>query len=107
MKFRKKYLSKNEAILGLYPVYADNVYKGKEPFKVVGIRENSLELQGDYSGGTHTVCQNSWIDISKCFVVMSMCDNQLQPNGCQIHNLFCCGGGSVITEHTEYWNDLV
>lgn len=35
------------------------------PFKVVGIRENELEIEGDFSGGTHNVCQRGWepIDI--------------------------------------------
>lgn len=42
-------------------VYHERVYKGKEPLKVVGIREKEVELQGDYSGGTHNVCQKDWL----------------------------------------------
>jgi len=33
------------------------------PFKVVGIRENELEIEGDFSGGTHNVCQRGWVPI--------------------------------------------
>lgn len=28
--------------------------------EVVGIRHNEVELQGDFSGGTHNVCQKDW-----------------------------------------------
>ena len=31
--------------------------------KIVGIRENEVELEGDYSGGTHNVCQTDWLPI--------------------------------------------
>ncbi len=41
-------------------------YYDDEIFEVVGIRENELELKGDWSGGTHNVCQKSWYPIEKC-----------------------------------------
>ena len=44
-------------------VYHAELYHGKEPMKVVGIRESELELEGDYSGGTHLVIQKSWMPI--------------------------------------------
>lgn len=44
-------------------VYHEKVYRYREPLKIVGIRENELELEGDYSGGTHCVCQKSWMPI--------------------------------------------
>jgi len=44
-------------------VYHKDIYWGKEPMKVVGIRREEVELEGDYSGGTHNVCQKSWIKI--------------------------------------------
>jgi len=44
-------------------VYHRQIYNHKEPLKVVGIRENELELEGDYSGGTHNVCQKQWMPI--------------------------------------------
>ncbi|MCL1692012.1 hypothetical protein CMT57_09220 [Elizabethkingia anophelis] len=54
--------------LGFYPVYCKKVYKGKEPLKIVGIRENEIELEGDYSGGTHNVKQRDWFKIEDCFI---------------------------------------
>lgn len=44
-------------------VYHNDVYDGKEPFKIVGIRATELELEGDWSGGTHAVCQKGWMPI--------------------------------------------
>lgn len=44
-------------------VYHEKIYCGKEPMKVVGIREKEVELEGDYSGGTHNVCQKDWLAI--------------------------------------------
>ncbi len=45
-------------------VYHEDVYDGRESLKVVGIREDELELEGDYSGGTHAVTQKSWLPLS-------------------------------------------
>lgn len=39
----------------------EHIYNHKEPLKVIGIREHELELQGDYSGGTHNVIQSDWL----------------------------------------------
>ncbi len=44
-------------------------YYQKEEFTIVGIREKELELKGDWSGGTHNVCQRSWYPIDKCELV--------------------------------------
>ncbi len=44
-------------------VYHQNIYWGKEQMEVVGIRKNEVELQGDYSGGTHNVCQKDWLPL--------------------------------------------
>lgn len=44
-------------------VYHRSVYEHKEPLKVVGITEDKLLLEGDYSGGTHNVCQRDWLPI--------------------------------------------
>ena len=103
----KKLSARGYKVLNMYPVYIEDVYKGHEPFKIVGIRENQIELEGDFSGGTHNVCQKDWFDIDKCFVVSTVCDEQLKPNGYQIHNVNCCGGGSVINKHVSYWESLV
>lgn len=44
-------------------VYHRSVYQHNEPLKVVGITEDKLLLEGDYSGGTHNVCQRDWLPI--------------------------------------------
>lgn len=44
-------------------VYHRSVYEHKEPLKVVGITEDKLLLEGDYSGGTHNVFQRDWLPI--------------------------------------------
>lgn len=44
-------------------VYHRDVYQCREPLKVVGIKEDEVELEGDYSGGTHNVVQRSWLPI--------------------------------------------
>ncbi len=48
--------------LGMF-VYHKDLYWGRERMKVVGIRETEVELEGDYSGGTHNVCQKDWLPI--------------------------------------------
>lgn len=44
-------------------VYHRRVYEHQEPLKVVGITEDKLLLEGDYSGGTHNVIQRDWLPI--------------------------------------------
>ena len=44
-------------------VYHRQVYEHKERLKVVGIKEDELELEGDFSGGTHNVTQRQWLPI--------------------------------------------
>ena len=44
-------------------VYHRTVYEHKEPLKVVGILEDKLLLEGDFSGGTHNVIQRDWLPI--------------------------------------------
>ena len=44
-------------------VYHRSIYEHKEPLKVVGIIENSLLLEGDFSGGTHNVIQRDWLPL--------------------------------------------
>lgn len=44
-------------------VYHRSVYEHKEPLKVVGILEDKLLLEGDYSGGTHNLIQRDWLPI--------------------------------------------
>lgn len=45
-------------------VYHQDIYWGNEPLTVVGIRKDQVELQGDYSGGTHGVSQKDWLPLN-------------------------------------------
>ena len=44
-------------------VYHRNVYEHKVPLKIVGILEDKLLLEGDFSGGTHNVIQREWLPV--------------------------------------------
>jgi hypothetical protein len=44
-------------------VYHSRLYYGTERMKIVGLRKNEVELEGDYSGGTHAVCQRDWVPL--------------------------------------------
>ena len=44
-------------------VYHRDVYEHGEPLKIVGILEDKLLLEGDFSGGTNNVCQRGWLPI--------------------------------------------
>ena len=35
-----------------------------EIFEIIGERKHSVEIQGDFSAGTHNVCQQEWISKS-------------------------------------------
>ena len=106
MKYKKTTI-KGHKVLNMFPVYVESVYHGQEPFKVVGIRENQVELEGDFSGGTHNICQKDWFDDDNVFVISTVCEQQLEPNGCQERNVYCCGGGSVINKHVQYWDNII
>jgi hypothetical protein len=45
-------------------VYHSDIYWGNECMTVVGIRQDQVELEGDYSGGTHNVCQRDWLPLN-------------------------------------------
>ena len=44
-------------------VYHRDVYAHSEPLEIIGIRKTELELEGDFSGGTHNVKQSDWLPI--------------------------------------------
>lgn len=106
MKYKKEKIN-GYNVLNMYPVYVESLYEGREPFTIVGIRKDEVELEGDYSGGTHNTVGKQWFKNDEVFVVKTICDEQLKPNGCQVHNVNCCGGGSVIKESVSYWDSLV
>jgi hypothetical protein len=46
-------------------VYHEEIYKGEESMTITGVKVDTkgklmVELEGDYSGGTHNVCQREW-----------------------------------------------
>jgi hypothetical protein len=45
----------------------DNVYHPCDlaPFIVVGVRENSVEIKGDWSGGTHNINKSGWVNVDE------------------------------------------
>jgi hypothetical protein len=45
-------------------------YYDNEIFEIVNVRENEFELRGDWSGGTHNVCQTSWYPSVKCKLIL-------------------------------------
>jgi len=55
-------ISDDSLKLGGY-VYHKDIYNGHERMKIVGMRKKTVELEGDYSGGTHNVCQRDWKSI--------------------------------------------
>lgn len=44
-------------------VYHRSVYEHKEPLKIVGVLEDKLLLEGDFSGGTNPSKQRDWLSI--------------------------------------------
>lgn len=45
----------------------DKVYHRADaaPFEVVGVRKTTVEIQGDWSGGTHNVKQKAWVNYTE------------------------------------------
>lgn len=85
---KKEYLSHSLVSLGM-KVYHDKIYKGEELMEVVGLRTNSIELQGDYSGGTHNVVQSDWHPIDGAFRLRKVCEQHEKFGTCTLHNLHC------------------
>lgn len=104
MKYKKLPID-GYKVLNMYPVYTIDLYDGHEPLKIVGIREGQVELEGDFSGGTHNVSQKQWFNDEGVFVVRTVCDQESLPNGCQVPNVNCCGGGSVLSKHVVHWDE--
>lgn len=70
-------------------VFHEKIYDGKECMEVVGIRHDEVELQGDYSGGTHNVNQKDWLPIKGLFRLRKVCNEIVQHGSCQLHNVHC------------------
>ena len=59
--------------------------------EVVGIRKTEVELQGDYSGGTHNVSQKDWLPVKGLFRLRSVCPEHQRSGvgSCQLPNVHC------------------
>ena len=69
--------------------FHESIYHGKECMKVVGIREKEVELEGDYSGGTHAICQKDWLPIEGLFRLRKVCTNCENGKTCPLPNVHC------------------
>ncbi len=85
---KKEYLLPHYLRLGTV-VFHEEIYNGKELMKIVGIREHEVELEGDYSGGTHAVCQKSWMPIKGLFRLKKVCTQIEKFGTCTLHNPHC------------------
>ena len=76
-----------------------NIYIGKkvkhkdlypnEVFEIVGIRKDTVELEGDYSGGTHAVTQKDWMSIEGLIDANHKeCPNKV-GGSCPLRNIHC------------------
>ena len=70
-------------------VFHEKIYKGEEAMKVVGIREHQVELEGDYSGGTHNVLQKDWLPIEGLFRLRKVCEQHQKFGTCMLPNVHC------------------
>lgn len=70
-------------------VFHETIYGGNECMKVVGIRQDEVELEGDYSGGTHNVIQKSWLPIKGLFRLRQVCNQIVEHGHCPLHNIHC------------------
>lgn len=70
-------------------VYHKDIYDGKELLEIVGIRKDTVELEGDYSGGTHRVCQRDWLSIEGVIDPDKIeCKNKIDGS-CPLPNIHC------------------
>jgi hypothetical protein len=70
-------------------VFHETLYNGKECMKIVGIRYDEVELEGDYSGGTHNLIQKDWLPIKGLFRLRKVCNQVVEHGSCQLHNIHC------------------
>ena len=70
-------------------VFHKEIYDGKECMTVVGIRRDEVELEGDYSGGTHNIIEKEWYSIKGLFRLRKVCEQVVKYGTCQLHNIHC------------------
>ena len=70
-------------------VYHKDIYNGKELMEIVGILKYTVELEGDYSGGTHPVTQKDWQGIDGLIDAnWKPCSNKINGS-CPLPNIHC------------------
>ena len=70
-------------------VFHEKIYDGREMMEIVGIRKTEVELEGDFSGGTHLVTQKDWLPIEGLFRLVKVCAQVEKYGTCTLHNLQC------------------
>jgi hypothetical protein len=70
-------------------VFHEEIYNGKECMTIVGIRYDEVELEGDYSGGTHHTVGKSWFPITGLFRLRKVCTQVVEHGDCPLHNIHC------------------
>jgi len=70
-------------------VFHEKIYDGNECMTIIGIRETEVELEGDYSGGTHPATQKDWLPIEGLFRLRKVCNQIVQHGSCPLHNIHC------------------
>lgn len=74
-------------------VFHEELYHGKELMEVVGIRKTEVELEGDWSGGTHpfevAYKDKSWMPIKGLFRLRKVCEQHEKFGTCQLPNVHC------------------
>lgn len=91
-------MSNNEFKIGDI-VYHRSVYEHKEALKVVGITEDKLLLEGDYSGGTHNVVQRDWLPIKGTSIIKNYAlKERARENAYKVAALYDSHGITPIVE---------
>lgn len=70
-------------------VFHESIYDGNEQMKIVGLRDNEIELEGDFSGGTNKVIQRDWVSKEGTFRLRQVCRHKDSNGSCPLHNLHC------------------
>lgn len=70
-------------------VFHEKIYDGNECMTIIGIRKEEVELEGDYSGGTHNVIGKEWFPREGIFRLRKVCQQVVEHGSCQLHNIHC------------------
>lgn len=71
-------------------VFHEDIYKGRELMEIVGLRKDQVELEGDWSGGTHLIPkEKDWMPIKGIFRLKKVCEYGAKSGGCPLPNVHC------------------